>query len=222
MGKPGMAATEQSGRTVQLTVIHPLIVRVTHWVNAFAITCMVMSGWQIYNAAPIFPFTFPPWATLGGWLAGGVAWHFAAMWLLVANAAVYLTYGVFGRHFMRSFVPLTPALVWRDLKEALTFRLKHELGTYNAVQRLLYIVVLLLGAVMVLTGLAMWKPVQLASLASVFGGYPGARLIHFLAMAGIVLFVAVHLALVAIVPSTLVAMITGRARVVASRAEVEP
>lgn len=218
----GMAAGKQGGRTVRLTVIHPLIVRVTHWVNAFAMTCMVMSGWQIYDASPIFPFTFPQWAMLGGWLAGGVAWHFAAMWLLVANAAVYLAYGVFGRHFMRSFVPLTPALFWRDLKEALTFRLKHELGTYNAVQRLLYIVVLLLGAVMVLTGLAMWKPVQLAPLASVFGGYPGARLVHFLAMAGIVLFVAVHLALVAIVPSTLVAMITGRARVTASRAEVEP
>ena len=221
MGKQVMAA-EQGGQAVRLTVIHPLVVRVTHWVNAFAMTCMVMSGWQIYDASPIFAFTFPPWATLGGWLAAGVAWHFAAMWLLLANAAVYLVYGVFGRHFMRSFVPLTPALFWRDLKEALTFRLKHELGTYNAVQRLLYIVVLVLGAVMVWSGLAIWKPVQFAPLASALGGYPGARLVHFLAMSGIVLFVVVHLTLVAVVPSTLVAMITGRARVTASRAEVEP
>jgi thiosulfate reductase cytochrome b subunit len=213
---------EQGERTVRLTVIHPLVVRVTHWVNAFAITCMVMSGWRIYDASPLFAFTFPPWATLGGWLAGGIAWHLAAMWLLIANAAVYLLYGVFGRHFMRSFVPLTPALVWRDLKEALTFRLKHELGTYNAVQRLLYIAVLLLGAVAVWSGLALWKPVQLEPLASALGGYPGARLVHFLAMTGIVLFVTIHLALVAIVPRTLVAMITGRAHVAASRAEVEP
>ena len=209
-------------RPVRFTVIHPLVVRITHWVNAVAITCMVMSGWQIYDASPLFDFTFPPWATLGGWLAGGIAWHLAMMWLLVANALIYFAYGLFGRHFMRSFVPLTPALVWRDLREALTFRLKHELGTYNAVQRLLYVAVLVLGIVAVWSGLALWKPVQLHPLAWALGGYPVARRVHFFAMAGIVLFVAVHIALVVVVPRTLPAMITGRARVTASHAEVEP
>ena len=207
---------------VQLTIIHPLVVRITHWVNAFAITCMVMSGWQIYDASPLFPFLFPRWMTLGGWLGGAIAWHLAAMWLLVTNGLVYFAYGVFGRHFMRSFVPLTPALVWRDLREALTFKLRHELGTYNAVQRLLYIAVLVAGVAAVLSGLALWKPVQLQALAALLGGYPVVRRIHFLAMAGIVLFVIVHLALVALVPRTLPAMITGRARIAASPAEVEP
>jgi thiosulfate reductase cytochrome b subunit len=121
--------------TRRLVVVHPLVVRLTHWVSAVAILMMVTSGWQIYNASPLLPFDFPAWATLGGWLGGGIAWHLAAMWLLVGNALIYFGYGLFGRHFMRSFLPLTPHTVWRDLREALTFRLKHKLGTYNAVQR---------------------------------------------------------------------------------------
>lgn len=207
-------------RPARLVVIHPLVVRATHWVNVFAMTCMVMSGWQIYNATPLFAFRFPRWATLGGWLAGGIAWHLAAMWLLVANALIYVAYGLAGRHFLRSFVPLTPALVWRDFRDAATFRLHHQIGTYNAVQRLLYIAVLVLGVVAVWSGLALWKPVQLHPLAAALGGYEIARRVHFFAMAGIVLFVVVHVTLVVIVPRTLPAMITGRARVVVPQVEV--
>jgi len=206
---------------VALTVIHPLVVRVTHWLNAFAIVCMVMSGWQIYNASPLFGFSFPHWATLGGWLGGAIAWHLAAMWLLVVNGVVYFAYGVAGRHFMRSFLPIGPGAVWRDLKEALSFRLVHKLGTYNAVQRLLYIVVLALGLAAVLSGVGLWKPVQFQGLVGLLGGYEFVRRIHFVAMAGVVAFVVVHLALVAIVPSTLRAMITGRARVEATTRELE-
>jgi len=215
-----MTESAQTAQPVRLVIIHPLVVRLTHWVNAFAMVCMVMSGWQIYDASPIFPFVFPRWMTLGGWLGGGIAWHLAAMWLLVANGLIYLAYGLLGRHFMRAFVPLTPALVWRDLKEALTFRLHHELGTYNAVQRLLYIAVLALGVLAVVSGLAIWKPVQLHPLTALLGGYPAARVIHFFAMAGIVLFTMIHLALVVIVPRTLVSMITGRARITASPSEI--
>ena len=207
---------------VSLVVIHPLVVRITHWLNAFAIVCMVMSGWKIYNASPFLPFSFPGWATLGGWLGGAIAWHLAAMWLLVANGLVYLAYGLAGRHFMRSFLPLGPREVWRDLKEALTFRLHHKLGAYNAVQRLLYIVVLLLVAAAAVSGFGLWKPVQLQGLVGLLGGYEAVRRIHFAAMAGIVGFTAVPLALVAIVPSTLWAMITGRARVEAPVEEVRP
>ena len=209
-------------KPIRFVAIHPLIVRITHWVNAIAMVVMIMSGWQIYNASPLFPFTFPAWMTLGGWLGGAIAWHFAAMWLLVGNALVYFTYGLFGRHFMRSFLPLTPALVWRDLKEALGLRLRHRLGAYNAVQRLAYVVVLLLGILAVASGLVLWKPVQLQELASLLGGYEIARRLHFIAMAGIVGFLVLHLALVILVPQTLVAMITGRARIPASHAEIEP
>ena len=108
--------------------VHPLVVRITHWINAVALVCMVMSGWQIYNASPLLPFVFPPWMTLGGWLAGGIAWHFAAMWLLVVNGSVYVIYGIVGRHFRRSFFPLSARSVWADFRGALSFRLYHTPG----------------------------------------------------------------------------------------------
>ena len=205
-----------------VTVIHPLVVRITHWLIAIAMVCLIMSGWQIYNASPLFGFTFPRWATLGGWLGGAIAWHLAAMWLLVASGLIYLAYGIVGRHFMRSFLPISPKAVWRDLKEALAFRLVHKLGAYNAVQRLFYVVVLLLAVLAVLSGLGLWKPVQFQDMVGLAGGYEVVRRIHFVAMAGIVGFLVVHLALVAIVPSTLWAMITGRARVEASPEELQP
>jgi thiosulfate reductase cytochrome b subunit len=187
----------------------PLPVRLTHWVNAFAMTCMIMSGWQIYNASPIFSFTFPSWSTLGGWLAGAIAIHFAAMWLLVANGLFYLAYGLLSGYFRRTLLPLTPAQVASDLIAALKFRLRHQPGIYNAVQKLLYIVVLLLGVSAVLSGLAIWKPVQFAPLTALLGGYDAARVVHFLAMAGIVGFITIHLALVVLVPKSLLSMITG-------------
>ena len=209
-------------RKVRLTVIHPFIVRLTHWVNAVAIVMMVMSGWKIYDASPLFGFVFPNWATLGGWLGGAIAWHLAAMWLLVANGTIYVVYGVASRHFARHLFPISPRGVLRTMREALSFRLRHRLGTYNAVQRLLYVVVLLCGVAAVLSGLSLWKPVQLQALAALLGGYEVARRIHFLAMAGIVAFTAIHLLLVALVPATLVAMVTGRARVDVAEAEVQP
>ena len=192
--------------------IHPLVVRVTHWLNAFAMVCMIMSGWKIYDASPLFPFTFPAWATLGGWLGGAIAWHLAAMWLLVANGLLYVAYGLIGGHFRRSFLPISPRSVWRDLRAALAFRLDHRLGHYNAVQRLLYVAVLLAGLLAVSSGLALWKPVQLNLLSNLFGGYEVTRRVHFIAMAGIVGFIVVHLALVLLVPRTLPPMITGKAR----------
>ena len=192
--------------------IHPLPVRLTHWVNAFAMVCMIMSGWKIYDASPLFAFSFPAWATLGGWLGGAIAWHLAAMWLLVANGLVYVAYGLIGGHFRRSFLPLSVSAVWADFKAALTFRLPHRLGHYNAVQRLLYVAVLLLGLLAVSSGLALWKPVQLHPLSLLFGGYEVTRRVHFVAMAGIVGFVVVHLLLVLLVPRTLPPMITGTAR----------
>ncbi|MDY7546106.1 cytochrome b/b6 domain-containing protein [Glaciimonas sp. CA11.2] len=192
-------------------IIHPLLVRIVHWINAFAIVCMVMSGWAIYNASPLFGFGFPHWATLGGWLGGAIAWHLAAMWLLGVNGLIYLGYGLLAGHFRRHFLPLRFSALLRDVKDALTLKLAHQPGVYNTVQRLMYIGVLLLGVLVVASGLSIWKPVQLDGLVDLFGGYDIARRVHFIAMAGIVGFVVVHLALVLIVPSTLLPMLTGRA-----------
>mgnify|MGYP001571764350 CR=1 FL=1 len=188
---------------------HPVIVRITHWLNAIAIIIMILSGWRIYNAAPLFDFRFPNGITLGGWLAGGIAWHFAAMWLLVFNGLIYLIYGCVSGHFRQAMLPIRPTEIWRDTLLALTFRLEHRPGHYNAVQRLMYAGVWLLIVLVIASGLAIWKPVQLQELASLFGGYEGARLVHFLAMSGIVAFIFVHLALVALVPKTLLPMIFG-------------
>lgn len=190
---------------------HPLIVRLTHWVNAFAMVLMIGSGWRIYNASPLFDFMFPRSITIGGWLGGALQWHFAAMWLLVANGLVYLAYGLWSGHLNRAMLPVSPKAFWDDTVAALKFKLAHSLGTYNAVQKVLYLGVIALGVLVVLSGLAIWKPVQFHLLTSLFGGYEGARIVHFLCMSGIVAFIFVHLALVLLVPSTLLPMITGRA-----------
>lgn len=205
-------AHDGAARDSPTILVHPATVRVTHWVNAVAILCMIMSGWAIYNASPLFPFTFPREVTLGGWLGGAIAWHFAMMWLLVLNGLVYVIYGVLSGHFARALLPLSPRALLRDLGAALTFRLRHKAGVYNAVQKACYVAVLAAGIVIVVSGLALWKPVQLP-FADLLGGYELTRRIHFIAMAGIVLFIILHLVLVAIVPRTLLSMITGRARV---------
>jgi thiosulfate reductase cytochrome b subunit len=204
--------------------VHPGVVRATHWINVVAMTIMIGSGWRIWNSSPIFDYSFPVAITLGGdpaasqdvhnelGLAGALQWHFAGMWLLVVNGLVYVVYGIWSGHFRRALLPLKPSAVIRDALAALTLRLPHRLGVYNAVQKTLYLGVLSAGVVMVLTGLAIWKPAQFQELTFLFGGFDTARLIHFLGMAAIVLFLVVHIALVIIVPKTLPAMITGRAR----------
>jgi thiosulfate reductase cytochrome b subunit len=191
--------------------VHSLPMRVTHWVNAVAMTVMIMSGWRIYNASPLFGFEFPAWMTLGDWLGGALAWHFAAMWLLAGNFAFYVGYGLVSGHIRRRLLPLRPCEIGRDFVAALRFRLPHSDDSYNAVQRLLYVLVGVGIAGAIVSGLAIWKPVQLAPLTALLGGYEVARRVHFLAMAGISSFIIVHLALVVLVPRTLVAMLTGRA-----------
>jgi thiosulfate reductase cytochrome b subunit len=205
---------DASGTQVQppeQAVIHPLYVRITHWINALAVLILIGSGWQIYNASPLFAFTFPGSLTLGGWLAGGLLWHFAAMWLLIANALVYVVIGLATGRLRRQLLPIRPADVVRDVAAALTGRLsRDDLARYNAVQKALYAGVLLAGGVIVASGLAIWKPVQLQELAALLGGYEGARLVHFFAMAAIVLFLVVHVVMALLVPRSLRAMIRGR------------
>jgi len=191
--------------------IHPRWVRICHWINALAILVMIGSGWQIYNASPLFGFVFPREIALGNWLAGALLWHFAAMWVLVVNGIVYVTLGIVTGRFRRKLYPIRPSEVVADLKAAATFKLSHDdLSHYNAVQKLLYTGVILAGVVIVLSGLSIWKPVQFQELTALFGGYDAARYVHFLAMAAIVGFLIVHIALALIVPKSLRAMITGR------------
>ena len=191
--------------------IHPAWVRICHWVNALAILVMIASGWRIYNASPLFDFVFPPSITLGGWLAGALLWHFAAMWVLVINGLVYLALGFATGRFRRKLWPIRPSEVFADVKAALSFKLAHQdLSTYNAVQKLLYAGVILCGVIIVLSGIAIWKPVQFQELTWLFGGYDAARYVHFIAMAAIVGFLIVHIALALIVPKSLRAMVTGR------------
>jgi thiosulfate reductase cytochrome b subunit len=208
---------------VSRLIVHPLTVRITHWLNALAMVIMIMSGWRIYNSDPILPFYFPVWLTLGGsyegsvdihnedGLAGALQWHFAGMWLLAINGIISLAYGSLSGHVRRAFSPVGPTAVLRDALAALQFRLPHRLGAYNAVQKTLYLGVLTAGVIMVLSGLAIWKPGQFQELTWLFGGFDVARVIHFLGMAAIVVFLIVHVALVVIVPKTLPPMITGRA-----------
>jgi thiosulfate reductase cytochrome b subunit len=193
--------------------IHPLAVRAAHWVNVVAVVIMVMSGWRIYNASPVFDFYFPKAITLGGWLGGAIQWHFAAMWLFALNGLVYLGYGILSGHFRHKLLPITPRAVLHDVLEALRGRLAHEdLSVYNAAQRAAYVSLIAALVVLVLSGLAIWKPVQLYWLAWLMGDFDNARIVHFLAMAAVVGIVAVHLCMVILVPRTLPAMITGRAR----------
>ncbi len=168
---------------------------------------MILSGWRIYNASPLFPFRFPQEFTLGGWLAGAIAWHFAAMWLLVGNGLVYLVYSLLSGHFRRDFLPIAPGLAWRDLRLASQGHLPHVPGRYNAVERLIYIGVVLVSILAVISGLAIWKPVQFQDLTALVGGYESARLVHFFTMVGLVLFLIVHVTLAMRTPGLVKAMI---------------
>jgi thiosulfate reductase cytochrome b subunit len=191
--------------------LHPLPVRLMHWVNAIAMIIMIMSGWKIYNDEVIFGWLhFPEEITLGKWAQHGLQWHFFGMWILVLNGLAYLSYGIITGRFRRKFLPVS----WRELlatiRDALAFRLKHDdLTQYNAVQKLLYIGIILVGIVVVLSGLSIWKPVQLSELATLFYDFQTARLVHFLCMTAIVLFLIVHVTLTLLVPQSLVVMLTG-------------
>jgi thiosulfate reductase cytochrome b subunit len=206
-----LAAAEDHPITVPAKVIQPAWVRVMHWINALAMILMIMSGWQIYNASPLFDFRFANAITLGGWLGGALLWHFAAMWLLMINGLAYLITGFAAGRFRKKLLPITPAGVLSDLKAALTFKLAHDdLSIYNSVQKLLYAGIIVVGVIIVLSGLSIWKPVQLQYLTALFGGYDIARYVHFICMSLICLFLIVHVALAVLVPKSLRAMIIGR------------
>ena len=192
-------------------LIHPVWLRIMHWLNAIAVLLLMGSGWQIYNATGFMGFTIPKTITLGGWLGGAIQWHFAAMWILFFNGLLYLGFNLFTGRLRAKFFPLSPKGLMADVLAALKGKLAHEDPThYNMVQRLAYLFVMIDSTLMVLSGLVLWKSVQFPLVRDLMGGYEGARLVHFFAMAALLGFVVVHLVMVALVPRTLVYMVRGR------------
>jgi thiosulfate reductase cytochrome b subunit len=192
-------------------IIHPVWLRATHWLNAIAVVILVTSGWRIYNAAPFFDFAFPKEITLGGWLGGAILWHFAAMWLLAANGLLYLSLNLASGRLRKKFLPVSARAVVADLVAALRGQLSHaDLSHYNAVQRVAYLFAVLDAALLVASGLVLWKSVQFPLLREILGGYEAARRVHFLAMSAMAIFIVVHLAMVALVPRSLLTMVRGR------------
>jgi thiosulfate reductase cytochrome b subunit len=191
--------------------LHPLPLRIMHWTNAVAMLLMIGSGWKIYNDEVLFGWLhFPEWMTLGGEAQGALQWHFFAMWIFGLNGLAYLVYGVATGRFRRMLTPIRISEILSNIGDALRFRLGHDdLTKYNGVQKLLYTGIILVGILQVLTGLAIWKPVQFSELAALFGDFQTARILHFLCMAAIVGFIFVHVALALLVPQTLIGMLTG-------------
>lgn len=207
---------------------HHWIVRVAHWLNTVLLLGMIASGLQIYNAFTHFGprgrrFLPNPWdgdpfsarVRLGGWLAGGINWHFALAWPFVLTGLVYLVYlAVSGEWRSLLFRPRDVPAAWRMQLYYLRLRREHPpQGKHNALQKAAYSSIFLLGVLSVLTGFAIYKPVQLWWLTALFGGYELARYWHFWAVWLFVAFTVVHVIMVfAVDPASLRAMITGRYR----------
>ena len=200
-----------SGKTRQ----HPLIIRLTHWLNFIALGIMVMSGLRIYNASPVLPWEweFPKVLTLGGWLGGARQWHFMGMWILAVNGGIWVVYNLLSRHgrmttiFSRKDIGgLLPMI-----RYYLRLRKQHPpVKKYNALQKAAYTGVAFVGLGAILTGLAIYWPVQFSGITRLFGNYDTARVWHFIFMAAFVLFFAGHVFMVAISGwGNFLSMITG-------------
>jgi len=172
------------------TVAPPLWVRLCHWTNAAVFAVMLASGWQIYNADPFWIAGFSSYLTLGGSLPGALMWHFAGMWLLATNGLIALTLLVATGRLRRHYLSLRQTGAER-----------------SRVQKIAYLGVLSLLALIVLSGLSIWKPVQLQLLTNAFGGYQMARQVHFICMSLLAMFVAGHVCLALLSPRLLLAML---------------
>jgi thiosulfate reductase cytochrome b subunit len=191
--------------------LHPRALRIMHWINAIAMIILIGSGWRIYNDEVLFGWLhFPDWAVIGIWAQYGLQWHFFAMWILMINGLCYLGYGLYTGRFRRKLLPIWPRAVIADIRDALRFRLAHDdITHYNAVQKLLYVGVIVVIVIQVISGWVIWKPVQLSELMAVFHDFQTARLVHFFGMVAIVGFLVVHVVLALFVPKTIHAMVTG-------------
>ncbi len=191
--------------------IHPWWLRMVHWANASAIVILIGSGWQIYNATHFMGFSIPRQMTLGRWLGGGIQWHFAAIWILFCTALTYLIMAVLTRRIGRQFLPVTVTSLISDIGDFLKGHLSHaDIRKYNTIQKLAYLFAMLDIVVLILSGLVLFKSVQLGWLRVLLGGYETARYIHFFAMAFMVAFIVVHVVMALLVPKTIKAMLWGR------------
>jgi thiosulfate reductase cytochrome b subunit len=201
----------RSVRAMKSSTIHPVWLRVTHWLNALAVLVMVGSGWRIYNASPLFAFRFPDEITIGGWLAGALDWHFTAMWILVINGLIYLLLNIVRGRLWHKFLPLPIHGLLADMNAAFRGHLSHaDLRSYNNVQKAAYLFVIVDLILLVLSGLVLWKSVQFPLLAAILGGYDSARYVHFAAMLVLVGFIFIHVLMVVLVPRSLLTMVRGR------------
>ena len=155
-----MSGADVKSHASETLKLHPLPLRIMHWVNAIAVIIMITSGWKIYNDEVIFGWLhFPEAITLGKWAQHGLQWHFFGMWILAINGLVYLIYGFVTGRLRENLLPIRPSEVIATVGDALRFRLKHDDRThYNAVQKVLYVGIILVGIVVVISGLAIWKP----------------------------------------------------------------
>jgi thiosulfate reductase cytochrome b subunit len=206
-----MSAPSNGSASAKVRRLHPLPLRIMHWTNAVAIFIMIGSGWKIYNDDVILGFLhFPDSLVMGKWAQYGLQWHFFGMWIFVLNGLAYLTYGVATGRFRRKLFPISIREILVTVGDALRFKLGHDdLTHYNAVQKILYLGVMSIGILIVISGLALWKPVQFSELSGLFGSFQNIRIVHFLCMSAIVAFILVHVTLALLVPQSLVAMLTG-------------
>ena len=206
-----MPNDDGASRDQQTRPLHPLPLRIMHWTNAVAMLIMIGSGWKIYNDEVLFGWLhFPDWITIGGEAQGALQWHFLGMWIFTLNLLCYIVYGLVTGRFWRKLLPVWPSQVIGDVRAAMRFKLAHDdITRYNAIQRVLYIGIILVMIVQIISGLAIWKPVQFQELTALFYDFQGARLAHFICMALIVAFLFIHVLLALAVPKTLAAMITG-------------
>ncbi|MDX2039072.1 MAG: cytochrome b/b6 domain-containing protein [Isosphaeraceae bacterium] len=195
---------------IELERKHSLPTRIFHWVNAVALGIMIWSGILIYWAHDVYEIRifgrtilkfFPSWFyTNPLWqidhrLAEGMAWHFSALWIFALNGLAYVIYTAASGEWKH----LVPNL--STPRDALHVVL-HDLGIrkeplprakFNGAQRIAYTGVVMMGAGSILSGIAIYKPVQFDWLRSLLGGYEAARLIHFLLTLGYVAFFVIHI-----------------------------
>jgi thiosulfate reductase cytochrome b subunit len=176
---------------VKSTPRQAFLAKTFHWLNIISVTLMITSGLEIYNANPVFGgrngWDIPPLLLLGGWLAGGRHWHFAAMWLFALNLLWYGIYILVTSRWRHRFMSK------RDLK-ALSLSTNPQRYNY-AWHRLVYTAIIPVLLMAILSGLAMYKPAQFHWLSSLFGSWQVLRTVHFLSVPTLILFTIIHYSL---------------------------
>ena len=210
----------KTGESVQAVYEHPWTVRFSHWVNSVALFVLVGSGLQIFRAFPSFGdkipqkdlLNWPKAFVIGGWLGGALQWHLTFMWIYIATGLFYLGYQMFSHNYRQVlFMPSDARGVWPMARHYFFFGPKPPAtAAYNPLQKLAYTSAIGLGALSVVTGFAVWKPVQFSWLAWLMGGFHLARLWHFVVMWAILIFLLGHLIMVVIHGwNNFVSMLTG-------------